>query len=179
MNQKAEYETESDFSSMAYYWTCAALQQKKIVTSYKRNSLQIDANFIEILHKMGVYSEIFSDTISIYPTPVLHGIEQSMQNMPDQVPSLAVLALFADSPTRITNINHLQFKESNRIQAIAEEFRKLGATVLLTDDSILIHPLPKKPLPIKFNTHNDHRLIMAFSLIKKNFLIYNWMMKML
>jgi 3-phosphoshikimate 1-carboxyvinyltransferase len=89
-----------------------------------------------------------------------------MKHMPDQVPTLAVLALFANSPTTIFEISHLRYKESNRLQALADELRKLGAKILVTDESILIHPLQEPPSAITLKTHNDHRLIMAFSILK-------------
>ena len=70
------------------------------------------------------------------------GIEVDMNAVSDTVPTLAVVALFASSPTRITNVAHIRHKECDRIGDLACELRNLGATVLEHDDGLTIDPAP-------------------------------------
>lgn len=69
-----------------------------------------------------------------------------MNDMPDAAMTLAVLALFAFSPTHIRNIANLRVKESERIRGLATELRKLGAAIQETEDSLSVSP-PQAPVP--------------------------------
>jgi len=86
-----------------------------------------------------------------------------MNPMPDVVPTLAALAPFADSPTRIRKVGFIRHHESDRIGAIATELRRLGAAVREFDDGLEIAPSPLHPAAIE--TYDDHRIAMAFAVI--------------
>ncbi len=92
-----------------------------------------------------------------------------MGNIPDQVPTLAVLALFAENKTRITNVEHLEYKESSRLTILNRELKKIGAVVRIGKSFIEIEPLRKIPKNIILDPENDHRLAMAFHLIQSQF----------
>ena len=156
---------EPDLSSACYFWTYGALSKNYICTQYLQNSIQPDHDFVRILQLIGADICIEDSQICIKKGQ-LYGIEVDMSNMPDQVPTLAVLALFADAPTIIHNIEHLKHKESNRLQAIKTEFSKLGIEVELTGDSIKIFPLKTWKHSVILDTYNDHRLVMAFSILQ-------------
>ena len=94
---------------------------------------------------------------------VLKGIDVDMNSMPDVVPTLAVAALFAGSPTRISNIAQLRHKESDRLAALETELRKLGANISATDDTLEIIPTPLRGAQL--DTYDDHRLAMSFALV--------------
>lgn len=160
-----KYNVEPDYSSLSYFWALGAISKNPITTAFYPQSLQSDYLFIDILRKMGANVKYEPNKVLVNYNH-LFGIEQSMKSMPDQVPTLAVLSLFAESPTTIFDINHLRYKESNRLQALADEIRKLGAQVLLTDDSLTIHPLQTAPYNVTLKTYSDHRLVMAFSILK-------------
>ena len=93
----------------------------------------------------------------------LSGIDVDMADCPDAVPALAAVAVFADTPTHMRNVAHLRYKESDRLSAIAEELRKIGAGAIVDDGGLQIRPAPLHGGLMR--THNDHRLAMSFSLI--------------
>ena len=75
----------------------------------------------------------------------------------------AVLALFADGPSRIRNVGNWRVKETDRLAAMARELRKLGASVVEHDDAIEITP-PQRMLSAEIETYDDHRIAMSFAL---------------
>ena len=92
-----------------------------------------------------------------------NGIEVDMNDCSDQTMTLVALAIFAESPTYIKNIDHLQFQETNRISAILTELERMGIKCQRTSNGIIIEPgIPK---PSNIQTYDDHRMAMAFSLI--------------
>ena len=92
----------------------------------------------------------------------LHGIEMDMNEMPDLVPTLAVIAAFAQGNTVIQNIGHLRFKESDRIHALAAELSKMGIRVKEGENGLEIEG--GKPHRAEIETYDDHRLAMSFAI---------------
>ena len=94
----------------------------------------------------------------------LAGIEADMSAMPDMVPTLAALALFAKGKTAIRNVAHLRYKESDRLQAVSEEWSRLGARIEELPDGLIIEG--SAPLNGALcDPHNDHRLAMSLAVI--------------
>jgi len=89
-------------------------------------------------------------------------VDVDMNDMPDAVLALAVVALFAGGTTTIRNVANLRIKESNRLLALETEIRKLGATARATLDSLIIEP--GKLHGAEIDTYDDHRMAMAFAL---------------
>jgi 3-phosphoshikimate 1-carboxyvinyltransferase len=83
--------------------------------------------------------------------------------MPDAAMTLAVAALFASGPTAIRNIYNWRVKETERLQAVSTELRKLGAVVEDGYDYLVIQP-PEQIKAASIETYDDHRMAMAFSL---------------
>ncbi len=111
---------------------------------------------------MGCKSSISGNSIKITGNNKLKSIDADMSSMPDSAQTLAVVALFAGGTTRIRNIGNLKFKESDRINDTADELRKFGADVKVTNDGIEITPGKLKTATI--NPHNDHRMAMSFAI---------------
>jgi 3-phosphoshikimate 1-carboxyvinyltransferase len=84
-----------------------------------------------------------------------------MATMPDLVPTLAVLAAFAQGDTVITGVAHLRHKESDRLQAVAAELARLGIEARETADGLVIRGGAPKGAVI--HTYNDHRIAMSFA----------------
>ena len=165
-NNLSEYLIEPDFSSACYFWALGALSRSVISTNtISKTSLQADYEFLSILETMGAKTLIGEDKISVSRGELI-GITIDMINMPDQVPTLAVLALFADSKTTIINIEHLKYKESNRIDALVAELSKFGVKISYNDGMLTINPLSRIPGNEILNSYNDHRLVMAFHILK-------------
>jgi 3-phosphoshikimate 1-carboxyvinyltransferase len=92
----------------------------------------------------------------------VRGIEIDMNSLPDCVPALAVVAAFAEGSTTITNIPQLQYKETNRITALARELSNMGVNAEMADDALIIHPGKLRGAIIE--TYNDHRIAMSFAI---------------
>jgi len=86
-----------------------------------------------------------------------------MNHIPDMVQTLAVVALFAEGPTTIHNVWNLRVKETDRLAALENELRKLGAVVETGKDWIRITP-PPQPAPASIKTYDDHRMAMSFAI---------------
>lgn len=89
----------------------------------------------------------------------LLGISVDMSQISDCVPTLAVVAMFADSPTVISGVGFIRSKESDRIGDLIGELRKLGANIVETSDGMVIKPAILSAASLE--THDDHRLAMA------------------
>jgi 3-phosphoshikimate 1-carboxyvinyltransferase len=159
-----EFAVEPDASNASYFLAAAAVTPGSRVTipGLGRESLQGDVLFADVLRQMG--AELFMDQASMQITGPkrLGGLTIDMNTIPDMVQTLAVVALFADSPTRIVNVPNLRLKETDRLAALDTELRKLGARVHTTVDSIEIYPAESYQ-PAAIDTYDDHRMAMAFA----------------
>jgi len=157
-----EYTIEPDASAASYFWGAAAVTGGTVaVTGLRRGVLQGDVRFCECLERMGCRVEYFDQAIRVTGGE-LRGIEVDMNAISDTVQTLAVVALFARGPTRITGVAHIRHKETDRIGDLARELRKLGADVDEFADGLTITPGPFQPNTIE--TYNDHRMAMSFAL---------------
>ena len=120
--------------------------------------------FVECLEKMGCEVRRDADGITVIGRP-LRGIDVDMNAISDTVQTLAVVAIFAEGPTRIRNVGHIRHKETDRIGAVATELRKLGVEVLEHDDGLTIEPANSQQLKAAtIETYHDHRMAMSFAL---------------
>jgi 3-phosphoshikimate 1-carboxyvinyltransferase len=94
----------------------------------------------------------------------LRGVTVDMSQISDCVPTLAVVALFADTPTTISGVGFIRAKESDRIGDLALELRKLGAQIDEHADGFTVTPVALHGASLA--THDDHRLAMAFAIAK-------------
>src|SRR5262249_19565136 len=111
--------------------------------------------------RMGCSARRGDDWVEVEGTGRLDGIEADCRSMPDIVPTLAVVALFADGPTRITGVPHLKVKESDRIAALVAEIGRLGGSAAPADDGLTI--APRSLHGARIETYSDHRMAMAFA----------------
>ena len=97
-------------------------------------------------------------------TPDLRGSDVDMRDIPDTAQTLAAVAPFANSPTRIRGIASARVKETDRVSATCTELKRLGVQVEEHEDGMTIYPCQTFK-PANIQTYNDHRMAMAFSLI--------------
>lgn len=109
---------------------------------------------------MGCTADITDDSITLTGGE-LRGIDIDMETMPDVVPTLAVVAAFAEGTTHISNIASLRIKECDRIAAVATELRKMGITVEEHPDALTI--TGGTPRGAVIDTYDDHRIAMCFA----------------
>lgn len=161
-----EFEIEPDASSASYPYGAVAIVGGQLrVNGVRSKMLQGDARFLEVLEQMGCQQSMDSMGVTLARSAdvELIGIDIDMSEMSDVVPTLAAVALFASTPTRIRGVGFIRKKESDRIGDFARELRKLGAEVVEHDDGFEIVPGPLHGG--RCDTHHDHRLAMAFGLV--------------
>lgn len=157
-----EYAIEPDASAASYFWAAAAICGGEVtVEGLSTGSLQGDVEFVKCLEKMGCAVHRGNDATTVVGQP-LKGIDVDMNAISDTVQTLSVVALFAAGPTTIRNVGHIRHKETDRIAAVANELRKLGAEVIESEDGLTIQPGKQRPATIE--TYNDHRMAMSFAL---------------
>ena len=156
------YPIEGDYSSAAYFLAASAVGAKPVtVTNLRTNSVQGDKHLLTILTEMGCTVDYDKDAVRVHRTGGLEGVSIDLGDYPDLVPPLAVVAAYASGKTQITNIAHLRFKESDRINDTAAELAKMGIKTEVSDDTMVIYG--GKPKGAEIEAHNDHRLAMSFA----------------
>ncbi|MFA6268346.1 MAG: 3-phosphoshikimate 1-carboxyvinyltransferase [archaeon] len=161
-----EINIEGDYSNAAYFFAAAAILGGKVkVTNLPKESKQGDKFFITALEKMGCKVTKGEDFVELSCNSPLKGIgDVDMNDYPDIVMPLAVVSAFANGKTRITNIAHLKFKESDRLSVTVEELKKMGANATCDDDSLTVIGENGKNLHgAEIDSHNDHRIAMSFT----------------
>ena len=161
------YDVEADASSDSYPLAAAAIVGGAVmVRGLGSGSQQGDWRFVDLLESMGcIVSRGTHDTTVLRrrDTP-LRGIDVDMADISDLVPTIAVVATQAVTPTRITGVGFIRAKESDRLGDLASELNRAGAEVAVDDDGLTIHPRDLLT-PTRFGTHHDHRLAMALALL--------------
>ncbi len=163
-----------DWTTATYFLAAAALGNgpdgtpgQVEVRGLDPDSPQGERRFPSLLRRMGC--GIVEETgeggfrVRVLGAGRLVGVEEDMGSLPDAVPTLAALAPFARTPTRITGIAHLRLKESDRIEALAAGLRVLGASVETGSDSLTIRPSRMRGGVIE--PEGDHRIAMGLALI--------------
>ncbi|MFW6415062.1 MAG: 3-phosphoshikimate 1-carboxyvinyltransferase [Thermodesulfobacteriota bacterium] len=160
-----DYTVEGDWSNASYFLAAGILLPNGLeLHNLLADSIQGDRAILEILSRMG--AEITGNAGSIFVQPGrLYGADLDMGICPDLVPTVAVMASLADTPSRIRNVHHLRFKESDRLSALASEISKTGCDINVTADGLEIQPKPlERGNEIHFTTYGDHRIAMSLSL---------------
>jgi 3-phosphoshikimate 1-carboxyvinyltransferase len=157
------YRIEGDYSSAACFLAAGAIGGGPVtVSNLKNGSAQGDRHLLNILERMGGSVDYQKEPVKVYLTGGLKGIDVDLGDYPDLVPTLAVVAAFAEGKTRITNIAHLRFKESDRLNDTAAELAKMGIKTGVGGDTMVIYG--GRPKGADLDAHNDHRLAMSLSL---------------
>jgi 3-phosphoshikimate 1-carboxyvinyltransferase len=158
------YEVEGDYSSASYWLAAAAATAGEVsVAGLVADSAQGDRGFLSILESLGCTVRWSEGEVTLVGPALLAGGRFDCNRTPDIVPTLAAIAPFANAPVEIVNIANLRVKESDRIASVAEELRKLGASVAESSDSMTIAP-GFSAEPAVIDSHNDHRIAMSFAI---------------
>lgn len=161
--ERAEYVVEGDYSSASYWFAAAAATKGTMrVRGLAIPTAQGDAGFLDILKAMGCTVAVAPDEITVTGAETLQGGTFDCNATPDVVPTLAAIAPLASSPVEIVNVANLRVKESDRLATVTSELRALGATVEERPDALRILP-GWSDAPAVVETHNDHRIAMAFA----------------
>lgn len=168
-----KYNVEGDWSNASYFLAAGALGTNPVsLKGLNPLSVQGDRAMLQIMERMGAKIEISEedgiDCVTVYPS-ALRGIDVDMSYCPDLVPTVAVLAAYAEGVTRISNVAHLKIKECDRIAVPARHLRAAGAKVEEKEDGMWVYgglQRAQGQTPLAVATHQDHRIAMSSALFE-------------
>ncbi|MGE5249810.1 MAG: 3-phosphoshikimate 1-carboxyvinyltransferase [Bacteroidota bacterium] len=159
------YSIEPDASAASYFFAAPAVCGGCVrVMGLSRSAAQGDLAFLDILQDMGCLVTEGQGYVEVRGGNPLTGVDVDLSDIPDTAQTLAVLAPFAETPTRIRGIAAARLKETDRVHATCAELSRLGVRVEEHADGMTIHPCERLQ-PAIIRTYGDHRMAMAFSLI--------------
>lgn len=161
--QGRTFAIEPDASSASYFFGLAAITGGTVtVAGLGSSSRQGDMSFVRYLETMGCQIVMQSNSTTVTGGPLL-GMDADLSDASDLVPTLAAVACFASSPTRLHNVGHIRGKESDRLSALATELRKVGAGIEEEENGLVIRPAAMHGAVL--DTYDDHRMAMSLALI--------------
>ncbi|MFC2113264.1 3-phosphoshikimate 1-carboxyvinyltransferase [Bacteroidota bacterium] len=161
---------EGDWSAASYWYALAALAEKADleIRGLQKNSYQGDSVLPELFHPLGVETTYTKVGIRLRKIrrPITN-FEYNFGDSPDLVQTMAVLCSLLDIPFRMTGTTTLKIKETDRINALQTEIRKLGILIETDPNGAWISwdgkKSPNIPGDIQIKTYQDHRMAMAFA----------------
>lgn len=168
-NQKyqsqSEYTADGDWSSAANLIVAGAICGDIEIIGLKNQSMQADKVIIDILKQCGANITEDKETLKVSKSN-LTAFEYNAIDSPDLVPPLVALAVNCKGYSKINGISRLENKESNRINALIEEYTKMRANISLEGDSLIIEG--GKIYGNKLWSHSDHRIVMSLAVAALN-----------
>jgi 3-phosphoshikimate 1-carboxyvinyltransferase len=160
-----DYTVPGDFSSVSYLLAAAALTNgSEVIVKNLFPSKQGDKVIIEILRQMGadITWDREAGNVTVRGGRQLKAITFDAGATPDLVPTVAILAAVAQGTSRIENAEHVRYKETDRLRALATELPKLGVDLKEERDSLTI--TGGKLHGASVHGWDDHRIVMALSI---------------
>ncbi len=159
-----DYAIEPDASAASYFLGAAALSGGRVtVEGLGTGSLQGDLAFADVLERMGASVQRSTTSTTITGPATLRGVDVDMSDISDTAQTMAAVAVFADTPSRVRGIGFIRGKETDRIRAIVTELTRAGVDAVEHDDGFTV--CPGLPTPTRFATYDDHRMAMSLSLL--------------
>ena len=160
-----DYFIEGDASSASYFFLAAALCRGTVrVLNLNAGTLQGDGGFLGILERLGCSVSSGGSWVEVTGKELIGGeLAFDMGDMPDMVPTLAILSAVRPGRTVIRNAAHLRIKESDRLQATARELVKTGILAEEREDGLIITGGRSRGAEIE--TYDDHRIAMSFAIL--------------
>ena len=162
-----DYTVESDWSGASYWYGFIALNPeggKLLLPGLREESTQGDQAIVQIMDQMGVLTQFKEEGVLISNHGNISGrVEINFKECPDLAQTVMVVAAAKGIQLEMTGLESLKIKETNRVQAMMNELKKLGAE--LREDGNRWYLTPSKDLPssISVETYEDHRMAMAFA----------------
>jgi len=160
------YQVPGDFSSLSYLLAAGAVAAPSgLRVAGARPSAQGDTVIVDILDRMGADLQWDREAGEITITQSsLTGVTVDVANTPDLLPTIAVLGAIADGTTHITECEHVRYKETDRVSAMAEALETLGAHIEERRDELIVHGAESTLTGGQVDGRHDHRIIMALSI---------------
>ncbi len=161
-----EYHVPGDFSSISYLLAAGAIAGEETVTiEGAQPSAQGDTAIVDIVDRMGADVDWDREAGTIDVTAdSLSGIEVSVADTPDLLPTIATLGAAAEGDTHIVDAEHVRYKETDRVSAMADELGKMGVETTEEHDSLTIHGGESTLEGATVDGCDDHRIIMSLAL---------------
>jgi 3-phosphoshikimate 1-carboxyvinyltransferase len=159
------FRVDGDHSSASYLLAAAAVVGGSVrVEGLDPKSAQPDARLGSILEQLGCEVIREDDAIEVRGDGTIAPFDLEVGDTPDLVPTLAVLALFADGPSTLRCVSHLRLKESDRVAGLVDNLRAFGCDVESAGDRLTVEPHPRVLKGTHVDTASDHRIAMAFAI---------------
>ena len=162
---------ESDWSSVSYIYVVFLFSNLNhlVLSSFIKNSIQPDSNLVDFFNRFGVITDYSGDNMVLrkkahFTVPKL--MCWDFNNTPDLFPTILIVCCGLRVELFATGLDTLPYKESNRMISMQKELRKFHADLIIDDNDkahLICHNLPRKNELIIIDTHNDHRIALAFS----------------
>jgi 3-phosphoshikimate 1-carboxyvinyltransferase len=157
------YSVEKDLSAAGYWVALGLIHGAKIVLNeVVLPSLQGDERIFEIAEMVGASVMLYPDRVEINGS-IQRGFTIDCVDIPDMVPTLAVMGMFAPDKVRLTGVENLQYKESDRIAAVQSNIAALGGKTAYQNGALTIYP-QKQYRGAVLKSFNDHRIAMSFAI---------------
>lgn len=156
--KSVDFEVEGDWSGGAFLLVAGAINGNITVAGLRTDSSQSDKAILDALRIAGAEMKISEKDIEVSKSD-LKAFDFDATDSPDLFPPLVTLAAFCKGTSRIKGISRLIHKESNRAEALIEEFGKMKVRITSEDDSMII--TGGKVHEAAINSHDDHRIAMA------------------
>jgi 3-phosphoshikimate 1-carboxyvinyltransferase len=157
---------EPDLSNAAPFLASALVTGGTItIAGWPAVSLQAASQILDVLEQMGAAYQATADGMRIKGTGRIRGITADLRDINELAPVVTALAALADGPSEFTGIGHMRLHESDRLAVLAAEIGALGGQVAELPDGLRIVPRPLRAGPEPFDSHDDHRMVMAAAVL--------------
>jgi 3-phosphoshikimate 1-carboxyvinyltransferase len=157
---------EPDLSSTAPFLAAAVVTGGQVtITGWPARSLQATDQILAIFSQLGAICTAAADGMTVAGTGTISGITADLRDISELTPVLTAVAALADRPSRFTGIGHLRLHETDRLAALVTEIGKLGGQVSELPDGLQVQPRPLRAAAEPFDSHNDHRMVMAAAVL--------------
>lgn len=165
---------EADFSAAVFWYALFIVSPRQTMElrNLTTESRQPDSRIVTIAHDFGVTTHCSDSSLILRKESVSHipkRVEYNLRHTPDIMPVLTVMCCMLGVEFVLSGLANLRIKESDRIGAMVEELAKCGYMLQATDDTVQWHPHLQTEItkPVTIDTLSDHRIAMAFALLRE------------
>jgi 3-phosphoshikimate 1-carboxyvinyltransferase len=162
-----EYTIEADWSGASYWYSIVSMCEDAEIelVGLRKNSNQGDSVLAQLMENLGVSTEFKENSVVLRNTNKYQNFEWDFTHCPDIAQTIAVIAAQKGVSAKLTGLESLRIKETDRIDAIRNELAKFEVEVkVIGDEAIeIINPKFQAKENIEIETYHDHRMAMAFA----------------
>jgi 3-phosphoshikimate 1-carboxyvinyltransferase len=157
---------EPDLSSSAPFLAAAVVTGGQVtISGWPARSLQAADQILAVFSEFGATCTAAHGGMTVTGRGAISGITADLRDISELTPVLTAVAAFADGPSVFTGIGHLRLHETDRLAALVAEIGKLGGQVSELPDGLRVQPRPLRAASEPFDSHDDHRLVMAAAVL--------------